>query len=88
MTIQSCSPDFTTNFANFAMPLPNMIKPEHFQEWLDSAVNPEIIELNVESLQGTEAFNRILYSDDIPRRNDGRITDHWCQLKGMGSQIC
>jgi hypothetical protein len=75
MTIQSCSPDFTTNFANSAIPLYSQVKPEHFQEWLDSAVNPEIISLNVESLEATEAFNRILYSDDIPRRNDGRITD-------------
>ncbi len=75
MIIHNCFPNPTTNLANSAITPYKQVKPEHFQEWLDSAVNPEIIGLNVESLQGTQGFDYILYSDDIPRRNDGRVTD-------------
>ncbi len=65
---------YTTDFVSFTNVTPKL-KPEHRQEWLDSAVNLEIISLNVKSLSGNSAFDCILYSDDIPRRNDGRITD-------------
>ncbi|AFZ22255.1 plasmid replication protein, CyRepA1 family [Allocoleopsis franciscana] len=54
-----------------------MILPNHYQEWLDSAVDPGIIELNVRSLSGNQPYEYLVYSDDIPRRNDGRLTDHW-----------
>ena len=36
-----------------------MIKPAHFNEWLSSAVHPDIIELNVESLSGDAALERL-----------------------------
>jgi hypothetical protein len=36
-----------------------MIKPAHLNEWLSSAVDPEIIRLNVESLEGSEALERL-----------------------------
>jgi hypothetical protein len=36
-----------------------MIKPAHLNEWLASAVDPEIIELNVESLEGDAALERL-----------------------------
>lgn len=51
---------------------------EHRQEWLDSGINADIIELNVESITGPEAFER-LYSnlDHKARRNDGRLRDYW-----------
>jgi hypothetical protein len=36
-----------------------MIKDAHFREWLSSAVDPEIIQLNVQSLEGSEALERL-----------------------------
>jgi hypothetical protein len=36
-----------------------MLKPSHFQEWRSSAVDPEIIRLNVESLSGDAALERL-----------------------------
>jgi hypothetical protein len=36
-----------------------MLKSSHFQEWRSSAVDPEIIRLNVESLEGDEAIERL-----------------------------
>ncbi|NEP00545.1 MAG: DUF3854 domain-containing protein [Symploca sp. SIO2E9] len=51
-------------------------KPQHYQEWLLSAVNPEIIKLNIVSCRGSRPYDYLLISDDIPRRNDGRIRDH------------
>lgn len=59
-----------------------MIKrPDHidftdWQEWLDSGVDPEIISLNVKSLDGNTPYDYLLYGDNIPRRNDGRIRDN------------
>ncbi|MFM8295166.1 MAG: plasmid replication protein, CyRepA1 family [Microcystaceae cyanobacterium] len=73
-TITINTSNITTDFVNFAK-VYRQLKAEHGQEWLDSAVNVDIIRLNVESLQGNQSFNHILYSDDIPRRNDGRVTD-------------
>lgn len=49
---------------------------KHIKEWLNSAVNQNIIDLNVVSLFNLEAYDRLLYA--IPasdRRNDGRIRD-------------
>jgi hypothetical protein len=54
---------------------PNHIYEKHWQEWLDSCVDPEIIALNVRSLSGAEALNYLLYSDKLKRRNDGRLRD-------------
>ena len=36
-----------------------MLKLSHFQEWRSSAVDPSIISLNVESLSGDEAIERL-----------------------------
>ena len=36
-----------------------MLNPSHFQEWRSSAVHPEIINLNVSSLSGDEALERL-----------------------------
>lgn len=47
-----------------------------WQEWLNSGVDPEIISLNVKSLTGNTPYEYLLYGDNIPRRNDGRIRDH------------
>jgi Domain of unknown function (DUF3854) len=49
--------------------------PSHADDWLSSAVLPEIIEANVRSLSGATPYDYLLYSDRIERRNDGRVVD-------------
>ena len=51
------------------------IESKHLQEWLESAVDKKIIELNVESLSGEIVYEYLLYSRKISRRNDGRLRD-------------
>ncbi|MCH2247809.1 MAG: DUF3854 domain-containing protein, partial [Crocosphaera sp.] len=52
------------------------INKEHRNEWiLGSGVDPEIVKLNVRSLIGSDTYDFLLYSDNVPRRNDGRIND-------------
>lgn len=54
------------------------ILPKHFQEWRQSAVDPDIIQANVTSLDGDAAIERLIYAlPDSERRNDGRIRDKW-----------
>ena len=43
------------------------ITTAHYQEWLDSAVAPAIIALNVKSLSGNTPYEYLIYSDDIKR---------------------
>lgn len=50
---------------------PDYIEAPHYQEWLDSAVDPAIIAANVKSLQ--DGSDYILYSEKLQRRNDGRL---------------
>lgn len=47
----------------------------HLQEWQQSCVDRELIYLNVTALHGSAPSEYLLYSDDLPRRNDGRIND-------------
>jgi hypothetical protein len=55
-----------------------MITQKHQLEWLNSAVDLDLIKLNVKSLSGFEAYDRLLYGlDNSDRRNDGRIRDKW-----------
>ncbi len=53
---------------------------DHLLEWKASGVDEELIHLNVVSLQGTSPAEYLLYSDSIPRRNDGRISERFLQL--------
>jgi DNA primase len=53
------------------------IQESHRQEWLNSGVDPDIIHLNVRSLSGTNPYDYLLYSDELDRKNDGRLTDYW-----------
>lgn len=46
----------------------------HLREWRKSGVDDELICLNVRPLRGEEASERLLYSDELPRRNDGRLS--------------
>ena len=47
----------------------------HLAEWKASCVDEELTNLNVVPLQGFSACEYLLYSDDIPRRNDGRVSE-------------
>ena len=58
-------------------PDPNL-KPEHLQEWRDSAVDPDLVKLNVKSLSRFEPYEYLFYGlPDSERRNDGRLRDKW-----------
>ncbi|MBV5257713.1 DUF3854 domain-containing protein [Synechococcus moorigangaii CMS01] len=52
---------------------------DHVQEWQQSCVDPELIQLNVISLKGDRPLDYLLYSEDLPRRNDGRLGDSYLQ---------
>ena len=53
---------------------------DRVREWKASGVSQELIDLNVVSLEGTSPAEYLLYSDSIPRRNDGRVSDRFLQL--------
>ncbi|NJO94580.1 MAG: DUF3854 domain-containing protein [Hydrococcus sp. RM1_1_31] len=51
---------------------------QHYQEWLNSCVDPEIIDLNVQPLSGITPYEHLLYGlPESERRNDGRLRDYW-----------
>ena len=49
------------------------LRPQHYQECLQSGIAPEIIEANFQSLDN--AYGQLLYADQLARRNDGRLSD-------------
>ena len=51
----------------------------HLWEWKASGVDEELTDLNVVSLQGTSPAEYLLYSNSIPRRNDGRVRQEFLQ---------
>ena len=52
---------------------------DYLQEWQESGVDEALTNLNVVSLQGSSPAEYLLYSNFIPRRNDGRITEGFLQ---------
>jgi hypothetical protein len=52
-----------------------MIHSQHYQEWLDSGIAPSLIELNLKSLSGNAAAHYLFYSEQLPRRNSGRLSE-------------
>ena len=55
-----------------------MLRASHLNEWLASAVHPEIIRLNVASLSGDAAYESLLYGlPDSERLNTGRLSSGW-----------
>lgn len=50
------------------------------EEWSASGVDEKLTRLNVVPLEGIAASEYLLYSDAIPRRNDGRISETFLQL--------
>ena len=47
----------------------------HLQEWQQSGVDDQLTQLNVSPLEGYSPSDYLLYAEDLPRRNDGRVTD-------------
>lgn len=47
---------------------------QDFKEWLDSAVDPDLISLCVRSLEGSRAYDYLFYSDKLERLNTGRLS--------------
>ena len=52
---------------------------DHLREWKASGVDEELTQLNVVSLTGTSPTEYLLYSNSIPRRNDGRVSEGFLQ---------
>lgn len=52
---------------------PNHIHPRHWQEWRSCAVDPDIITLNVRSLEEQRPYEYLCYSPLLPRTNTGRL---------------
>jgi hypothetical protein len=57
------------------------IHPLHWQEWLDSGIDPEIIGANLHSLDGSgldgaSPYDYLCYADNLPRTNSGRLANH------------
>ncbi|MBE9046775.1 DUF3854 domain-containing protein, partial [Pleurocapsales cyanobacterium LEGE 10410] len=52
---------------------------DYLGEWKASGVDEELTNLNVVSLQGTSPAEYLLYSNSIPRRNDGRVSEGFLQ---------
>ena len=48
----------------------------YLQEWGSSCVDDQLTRLNVIPLEGQGAYEYLLYSDALPRRNDGRVSDY------------
>ena len=64
-------------FDNLHLPLrPTYIEPKHWKEWRLSGVAPELIRNNVKSLEGTNPYNYLCYSDKLERTNTGRLVTH------------
>lgn len=53
------------------------ITPKHWNEWIDSGIDPELIELNLVSLSGQECYESLLYSEDLERLNTGRLSAYY-----------
>jgi Domain of unknown function (DUF3854) len=52
------------------------VKFQHLEEiTVGSVIDKDIVALNFKSLSGNGAFDYLLYSDKISRRNDGRLRD-------------
>lgn len=55
---------------------PDHINPLYWDEWVHgSGVHPELVLKNVRSLTDDQAYEYLLYSSDLDRRNDGRVSD-------------
>ena len=46
----------------------------HLLEWSASQVDEALTRLNVLSLEGTRPYDYLFYGNEMPRRNDGRLS--------------
>lgn len=53
---------------------PDYIEQNHWNEWLASGVNPDLISLCVTSLKGESVYNYLCYSTELPRNSAGRLS--------------
>ncbi|EAZ90075.1 phage/plasmid primase, P4 family [Crocosphaera chwakensis] len=61
----------------------NNINEQHRNEWvIGSGVDLEIVYLNVRSLIGSDTYDFLLYSENVLRRNDGRINNRTLKANG------
>jgi len=61
------------------MHLPSL-HPQHLEELVKSSgINLDLIRLNFKSLQGINAYEYLLISDQLPRTNTGMIKNAWLQ---------
>lgn len=51
----------------------------YLTEWQNSSVDKTLTLLNVIPLQDSRPLDYLFYGDDLPRRNDGRVTSEWLQ---------
>ena len=62
-----------SSFTTMGQSCPDYIYARHWQEWLASAVDPDIIALNVHSMEGQRPYEYLCYSPLLPRTNTGRL---------------
>ncbi|HEY9827542.1 MAG TPA: plasmid replication protein, CyRepA1 family [Stenomitos sp.] len=56
------------------------IQPNHFHEWQNSAITPDLITLNVLSLEGEQPYEYLCTSTQLDRLNGGRLSSKWLRL--------
>ena len=66
--------------AVFEWDTPSPLSSAHQSELTASGIHPELQRLNFYTLSDRDPYDHLLYSDDLSRRNDGRLTDHWLRL--------
>lgn len=52
---------------------PEYIDAHHWDEWISSHVHPDLIRANVLSLEGSQPFDYLCYSDRLARNSIGRL---------------
>ncbi|MFO5493808.1 MAG: hypothetical protein ACLBM6_14960, partial [Cuspidothrix sp.] len=56
------------------------LHPQHLEELVNSSgINLDLINLNFKSLQGSNVYEYLLISDQLPRTNTGMIKSAWLQ---------
>ena len=53
------------------------IHTRHYQEWLNSAVAPDLIAANLQSLAGDAVYEYLCYAPTLERLNGGRLSAYW-----------
>ncbi|WP_204154195.1 plasmid replication protein, CyRepA1 family [Leptolyngbya sp. CCY15150] len=53
------------------------ITDAHYQEWLDSGVDAELIKANVCSLSGAAIYDYLFYGEEVSRTNTGRLSSFY-----------